>query len=120
MQLADPETAFVNRSAVVVRPKQPYLDWATELDETPTEQTEALKHSCTVYLAPEVVRSGQLDRWVRRNCPAIFEHELWAWCRDADAWPEDRGHRAFRAWFSVAVTELVIDLGREPIEAEVL
>ena len=64
--------------------------------------------------------ADRLDRWVRKHCDGIFEQELWAWCRDADWWPRDRGYRTFRAWFSVDAVEMVIDLGREPIQTEVL
>ena len=61
-----------------------------------------------------------LEEWARKNCRRIFEQELWAWCRDADTWPKDWSHRAFRDWSSIDAVEVVIDFGREPIETEAL
>ena len=54
MRLVELETTFVNRSAIVVRPKKPYLDWASNTDEDAGEQTEILEQNSTVYLVPEV------------------------------------------------------------------
>ena len=42
---------MLNRSSVIVRPKQPYLDWAAQLDDSgivPDPNDE-----CTIYLIPE-------------------------------------------------------------------
>jgi RES domain-containing protein len=120
MRLMELVTPSVNRAAIVVRPRKPYLDWASSTDEDAGEQAEMLEHNCTVYLVPEVAMLDELDRWLRKNCRRIFERELWVWSRDADTWPKDRSHKAFRAWFSVDAGEVVIDFGREPIKTEAL
>ena len=41
---------MLNRSALIVRPRQPYLDWAASLDDSGLVPDVAGEH--TVYLAP--------------------------------------------------------------------
>ena len=120
MRLVDLEAAVVNRSALVVRPKQRYIDWASSLDGEAGEHSETLKDTCTVYLVPEVTMLDELDGWVREHYDRIFEQELPAWCRDAEEWPQDRGHTTSGEWSGVDTVDVVIDLGREPIKTEVL
>ena len=44
----------INRSAVIVMPAQPFLDWLHQADPTSAELTlEDLRHEPTIYLLPE-------------------------------------------------------------------
>ena len=42
---------MINRSAVIVRPKQPYVDWAKGLDDSGMDPSKSGDR--TVYLLPE-------------------------------------------------------------------
>jgi hypothetical protein len=45
---------MVNRSAIVVRPAQPFLDWLHRVDPTSAQLTlEDLGREPTIYLLPE-------------------------------------------------------------------
>jgi len=45
---------IVNRSAIVVRPAQPFLDWLHRVDPTSAQLTlEDLRREATIYLLPE-------------------------------------------------------------------
>ena len=45
---------MINRSAIVVRPAQPFLDWLHRVDPTSAQLTlEDLRREPTIYLLPE-------------------------------------------------------------------
>ena len=44
----------VNRGVIVVKPRQPYVDWANTCDDYPTKTTLEDPHrECTAYLLPD-------------------------------------------------------------------
>ena len=99
---------MLNRGAVIVRPKQPYLDWAAGLDDSaivPDPQSEQ-----TVYLIPSYEDEAEAWRILERVYPAIFENELFGWHTDEAAWPRGRDFAMFKAWFAVECHSIVEDL----------
>ncbi|MCI0334822.1 MAG: hypothetical protein L0228_16535 [Planctomycetes bacterium] len=73
----------VNRSVLVVRPRQPYLDWVQSLDDADKKVTlDDLRRDCTALLVPEVDDEDHQDEIVAAMCKEVFEHELWAWMRN--------------------------------------
>jgi hypothetical protein len=104
-----PELDMINRSAVVVRPKQPYIDWALGLDDsglTPDVETEQ-----TIYLFPSFDDDVQGKRILRKHYQVIFESELEAWHLLEDDWPQKRTYALFLNWFEVSFHSMVEDLG---------
>jgi len=104
----------LNRMGIIVRRRQPYVDWANSFDDG-VPQFDSAEHSPNVYLINEVrdprnVRQA-LQRWWRE----IFEEELSAWIRDPDDWPEHLTLSLFLQWFEVEIVEIVSDLGTDPI-----
>jgi hypothetical protein len=62
------------RTAVVVVPKQPFLDWLQSVDETSAGITsEELAKEPTVYLLPETGSDRQAERRLAEVCREIFE-----------------------------------------------
>ena len=58
---------MLNRAVLIVRPKQPYIDWATGLDDSgvvPSPEDEQ-----TVYLIPTY--EDEDEAWARRFDPAL-------------------------------------------------
>ena len=99
---------MLNRSVVIVRPKQPYLDWAASLDDSglaPNPQGEQ-----TVYLIPSYVDDQHAWEIVEEVYSDIFENELWSWHIDEEAWPQGRGFEMFKQWFDVEFHSVVEDL----------
>lgn len=110
----------VNRFAVALRPKQPFIDWINRTDskEKPfTAEKVALDNA--VYLITESTESADPDEILQDAWADIFEYELEGWCTDADFWPQDRSYRLFREWFEVEVHTVVYDLSVEPLFTEV-
>lgn len=99
---------MLNRSAVVVRPKQPYIDWALGLDDSglaPTADDER-----AVYLIPEYDDDVEAMEILSQAYDIIFEAELDAWHTDESAWPKNRTFAMFREWFEVEFHSMVDDL----------
>ncbi len=102
----------VNRSLVVVKPRQPYVDWANSFveDDDEVHGIAFFHRDCTAYLIDEIEEEGDEERILKKVYRRIFEEELYAWMTDESVWPEKRDYPTFRAWFDVAFHSLVFDL----------
>lgn len=100
---------FLYRTPLVVRRRQPYIDWANTTDADPP-MTEELARTPAVYLVEAVEEDPTLDTLLEEYWPEIFEQELAGWVEDDAAWPIDRSLDMFREWFEVTVGQGVVDL----------
>lgn len=104
---------MINRSALIVRPGQPYLDWAAQLDDSgllPEAENEK-----TVYLLPEYNDDVEAMNILADCFDIIFDSELGSWHTDESAWPKNRTFAMFREWFSVEFHSVVEDLCDYPL-----
>ena len=74
----------------------------------------------TAILIPDSYDEYNYENWMKKNWRQIFEEELESWMLDTDYWPEKLTYKMFKQWFTVLVGDMVIDLGKEPIEMEEL
>ncbi len=103
----------INRAVAIIKPRQPYLDWALSLPDAPTDLTlEELRSDCTAILLPEVDELADAEAFIAPIYAAIFEMELEAWARDRRVWPVTRTYHTFREWFEVEVHSTVLDAAR--------
>lgn len=102
----------VNRLAVVIAPRAPYLAWAQSLQGDLTIDKLPRDDWATVYLVNGL--GDRVDRTaiLRRHWQAIFDEQLFSWSQDHEVWPTKRTFRMFLEWFDVRVIEMVFDLGR--------
>jgi len=106
----------INRSMLIVKPKQPFLDWARSLDEESKDLTfERISGDETAYLVPQMWDDAGAESIVEWCYDILFELELDSWCVDPDTWPETRDLPTFLEWFKVEYHSLVLDLCAEPI-----
>ena len=111
--------ALLNRSALVVKPKQPFLEWLHAADPTSQRLTLAdLSRESTIYLIPECDTPADVEDVLYELCEAIFIEQLAGWYTDRKAWPRDRGFDAFRRWFEYQHHSMLVDLSDEPLIAE--
>lgn len=118
----------INRAALIVTPKQPFLDWlvynSKKYDSSKNEfKQEDLKtegfDSKNVYLIPSYDKIGKYEKFVRRNFSEIFEHELCDWYTEPEMWPEKRTWKVFKEWFNYEIQTMVFDTAsNKPIEYE--
>ena len=65
--------ATLNRSAVVVEPKRPFLDWLHMVDPTSQDLTlPDLVQEPTIYLIPECDTGADVVQALRELCEEIF------------------------------------------------
>jgi hypothetical protein len=106
----------INRSLIVLKPKQPFLDWAHSLDEERNKFTlQELAHDSIAYLIPELWEDADQEAFLESSCEILFEDQLAGWWTDEAAWPKQRNLAMFLEWFEVEFHSLVFDLCDDPI-----
>jgi hypothetical protein len=105
---------MLNRGVLIVRPKQPYIDWAAQLDDSgvvPDPEGEK-----TVYLIPEFESEEEAWEILEDVYAEVFERELDEWHTDESAWPQNRTFEVFKEWFDIELHSVVEDLCAYEIE----
>ena len=108
---------MLNRAALIVRPKQPCLDWAASLDDSGL--VPDVRGEMTVYLIPGFADDDEAAEILGEVYADVFERELFGWHTDEAAWPIDRSLQRFHEWFEVELHPMVEDVcGDELIDDE--
>jgi hypothetical protein len=112
---------MINRAAILLKAKQPFLDWINQADpedDNPQLSLEELNEDRTVYLIDDLDAENP-EEWIRLNHGQLFASELEDWYTDESFWPKERGLEAFYQWFAVECHSIVIDtVGTEIIDDE--
>jgi hypothetical protein len=101
---------IVDRALVIVRPRQPYADWANNLPDTTFETSlKDLRENphgflIDTYDTPEEAQEIVEDIW-----EDIFDHCLFAWCTEPKWWPRKTTLKMFREWFDFEFHDMLID-----------
>ena len=108
-----------NRSALVVQPAQPFLDWLHTADPTSHEPTlPDLAREPKIYLIPECETSEDVADVLQELCEEIFINQLAGRYTDEANWPEDCSYDVFREWFNYTHHTMLVDLCKERLRAE--
>ena len=110
---------LLNRSAVIVKPLQPYLDWCKTDDEEGLAESvfKSLRNEPHVFLIPEYDDSSSRQAVLKRSWPFLFEAMLEGWVTDEEYWPESRTLDMFLEWFEIQMVAAVQDLASDtPVE----
>ena len=106
----------INRSLVILKRRQAFLDWARTLDDEDKDLTlEQLAEDSIAYLIPEVWQDSDQQLLLESNYDVLFEEQLAGWWTEEADWPQKRDLKMFLAWFEVEFHSLVFDLCEEPI-----
>ena len=106
----------INRSLLILKPRQPFLDWAQTLNDRDKDLTLAeLAEDSTAYLVPELWEDSDQNALLESSYDILFEEQLEGWWTDEAAWPRERNLKMFLDWFEVEFHSLVFDLCGEPI-----
>ncbi len=108
----------VNRSAVVVRPRDPFLKWLLSVDPEAKDLEPSIR-DVSVYLVPPDPNEQQEAAPVEEWFADVFERELDGWHRDESRWPV-RDVTTFLEWFDVEATSVVVDLDPRRLKHEML
>ena len=110
---------MLNRSAIVVTPRQPFLDWLHAADPTSRHfSLQELGAEPTIYLIPECDTDQDVTAILHDVCEEIFADQLSGWFTVAESWPKDRRFDVFCRWFDYRHHSMLIDLCDEPLICE--
>ena len=99
---------MLNRAAVMVTPKEPYLKWVRSVYPDITD--DEIQVERTVYLIEDIISLEHGQELMKKYFKSIFENELWGWHRDESDWPKRRGLNTFREWFKVEINSMILDV----------
>ena len=105
------EENFINRTAIIVKPLQPFIDWHNNL--YPDSTIDALNvYDVNTYLINEDI---DLDRWLKKKFDKLFKIELENWHTNKKEWPQKRNYKMFKQWFQIEISTMIYDLEKQPI-----
>lgn len=107
----------VNRSAVTVTPKEPYVAWARAVFAHEADPPTDVPTGSVTLLIPESDETEAMS-FMQENSSTVFCEMLTRRCCDESKWPEGVGEWAtFTAWFEVRFAGDVFDLDDEVLES---
>ena len=108
--------AMLNRAAMILRPAQPFLDWALSLGHDGMVPDPA--DGQTVYLVPQFGpdQDEYFQSFLEQTFDEFFTRELSARHTIEDDWPQNRTVEMFREWFRIDLHSIVEDILADPLE----
>lgn len=114
---------MLNRSAISVRLRQPFVDWINSLEDSAGEQVslEEVNQEATTYLIPELEDEEALDDLIEERYLDLLENELFSWEEDEALWPDDIDRALFDAFVEIELSFMVFDLDDQaPLLSQIL
>ena len=108
----------VERSVVILRPRQPFVDWTLTLPEPLARTLEEWGEDRRIYLIPLYATDDQAREWIDENFDFFFEDALWQWHEDEAVFPPDRTAAMFHDWFDVEIHSEVVDVVDDELTKE--
>ena len=109
---------MLNRSALIVKPKQPFLKWLRSLPDPANVTLKELNWDNTLYLLPEYTFESEEEEILAHYFDLIFEEELSGWWTNEADWPADRGLDIFKKWFDFEFQSMIVDIVDAPLTDE--
>ena len=113
---------MLNRAAVILKYKEPFIRWLNEsdpYDDNPGITLESANEERTIYLIRDE-DAEKLEQWISLNFEALFERELEGWYTDESLWPQKLDRRLFNKWFEVECHTVLLDtVGGEITDDEI-
>ena len=109
----------INRTAVIIKPKQPFVDWINSMPEDSSNYTfEQVNRENLTFLIPEYDSPADSKKYIKKNYEMIFNFELWGWITTEELWPKNRNWKMFNNWFDIEINSEVFDLVEGEVEKE--
>ena len=105
----DFEENYINRSAIIVKPKQPFIDWHNSL--YPDSKMDEI--DVDIYLVDDNI--NDLENFLKKKFDKLFTMVLHDWHTNKKEWPQKRNYKMFNLWFRVEISETIYDLERKPV-----
>ena len=109
---------MINRAVLILRYKQPFVDWINAADPVPTSKHTVklsdVNEDSTAYLV-DVEDEDELAAWLQGKGELLFEEELNGWYTEPALWPKDRSLAQFKRWCRFELHTVVVDTGATPL-----
>lgn len=105
----DFEENYINRSAIIIKPRQPFLDWCSKLYPDDLDEMNVTN----TYLISEDIED--IDSWLKKKYDKLFTAELESWHTNKKEWPQKRNYKMFKEWFQIDKSTMVYDLECSPV-----
>lgn len=106
----DNEEGYLDRHILIVKPKQPFFDWANEISQS-TQKIETTMFRS--YLISDDVNPKE---WLKKNYKRIFTLECYEMTHFIEEVPKKTNYKMFQDWFTVEASISIYDLETKKIE----
>ncbi|MFA6944749.1 MAG: hypothetical protein WC220_02500 [Pedobacter sp.] len=106
------DTCYINRTAIVIRPKKPFFDLMKYVYEVHFDEVEDPKEMCLdliVYLVPSIETIEEMEVWLSINYDIIFQEQLRTSVSHGKHLVENRTFEMFKEWFDYSLHSEVWD-----------
>jgi hypothetical protein len=117
----------INRQAILLRKKQPFVDWLTFTSKThdPPKyrahfKLDEVNRECHIYLIEDIEALDVAYEYIEFLKPSLFEAELSGWynANASHLWPQDRSNDVFDNWFEIELHSMVIDIEKNSLKRD--
>jgi len=103
---------YINRSAIILTAKQPFLDWYLKMYPEDLDYEDEIKKAA-IYLIDDKI--DDINTWLKKKFDKFFMLALEDWCTDKKKWPQNRNYKMFNLWFRADTSDLIYDLEKRPV-----
>lgn len=100
---------YINRSAIIIKPKQPFVDWHNSL--YPDSKMDEI--DIDIYLVDDNI--NDLEKFLKKKFDMLFTMVLYDWHTNKKEWPQRRNYKMFKQWFRIEMSKTIYDLEKKPI-----
>lgn len=108
----DSEPKLIDREILIVRPKQPFLDWIKE--NVPAYDANEPSEP-GIFLIREAEDDEEMEEIIKEKFLAIFIQMLIEWTADDSKLPQELTYEMFMDWFEVDIYPTAYDLEAYPV-----
>jgi hypothetical protein len=109
----DFEENFINRSAISLKPLQPFIDWHNNI--YPDSKINASDfNEVNIYLINNTYYED-VEAHLKKKFDNYFMRELEGWHTNKKEWPQKRNYKMFKNWFQINISTAVLDLEKTPV-----
>ncbi len=101
---------YINRSAIIIKPLQPFIDWCSNLYP---EDMDDIKETRTYLISEDI---EDIDLWLVKKFDKLFTFELTSWHSNKKEWPQKRNYKMFKEWFQIDISRMIYDFEINPIQ----
>jgi hypothetical protein len=105
---------YLDRSALVIKPKKPLLDWVIEIESDSIHDN--FSDDPNIYLIPSFNKLHEIETWLKKNYDLIFCDQMNLWCLDESKWIQNRTFKVFKEWFDYSFHTGIFDTIEKPIQ----